>query len=151
MTPYALSRYPISRASRLSCSLCRPPEAHLGSELDLLPGVGIAGAEKAREHVLPFLGGNARPDRVHEGVAEHRSKIVVFQDPTLNFLGQLLALGGLDRGDILVELGVEFGDAELIGAKAAAALEQRLIPIGPARADSRAAKDDLDPGPFLHP
>ena len=94
-------------------------------------------------------GGDARPDRVHEGVAEHRNEIVILEDPALDFLGQLFALGGLHRGDILLELGVEILDADRIRDELAAAFEQRLVPIGPARADTGASEDDVDPGPLL--
>ena len=71
---------------------CSPPVAvppGLRLQLNLLPRIGVAGADKAREHVLPFRRFDARPDRVHEGVAEHRDEIVVFKDRALDVLGQL--------------------------------------------------------------
>src|SRR5262245_21103561 len=52
-------------------------------ELDVFPRVGVARGD-GREHVLPFLGSDARADCVHEGVTEYRHDEVVFQDRTLH-------------------------------------------------------------------
>ncbi len=76
-------------------------------QLDVLPRIGVAAGGEAREHVLPFRRGDARPDRIDEGVAEHRHEIIILEDLALDLLGQFLALGAVDRGEVLVELGVE--------------------------------------------
>ena len=71
--------------------------------LQLFPGIRVAGGD-GREDVLPLLGDHAGADGVDEGVAEHRHQVVVLQDAALDLLGQLLALGGVDRPLVLVEL-----------------------------------------------
>src|SRR5215471_11978612 len=128
-----------------------PARVSSGFQLDVFPGIRIARADRAREHVLPFRCLDPRPDRVHESVAEHRHEIVVLEDRALDLLRQSLALLGLLRCQVLVVLGIEFFDAELVGGEHAAAFEVRLVPIGPAGADSCAGEDDVDAGPLLYP
>src|SRR6266851_54251 len=84
-------------------------------ELDVFPGIGVAGCDCRREYVLPFFGGDPRTDRVDEGVAEDRDEVVILQDLALDLFGERLALGRLVGGQIFVELGVEFAYAYPVG------------------------------------
>src|SRR5262245_46777798 len=59
-------------------------------QLDVFPGIGIAGGDR-REDILPALRRNARPDGIHERMAEDGNKIGVFQNAPLDLLGQLFA------------------------------------------------------------
>src|SRR5439155_2262331 len=83
------------------------PIARLALELNVFPGIAIAGGDRGREHVLPFRRRDARPNHVDEGVAEHREEIVIFENPALDLFGERPALGRLLRCQILVELGIE--------------------------------------------
>src|SRR5215475_4387170 len=117
-------------------------------QLDVFPRIGIAGRD-GREDVLPLHRGDARPDRVHERVAEHRDQVVVLENPALDLLGELLALGRVDRPLVLVELAVEILDADAIAGVEAAALEVAFVPERPAPADPGAVEDDLGPRKLL--
>ena len=65
---------------------------------------------------------DARPDRVDEGMAEHRHEIIVLQHRPLDLLRQLLAFGPVIGSQVLLELVVERLDAEeVLGLEAAAA------------------------------
>src|SRR5262249_17527143 len=88
-------------------------------------------------------------DRVHERVTEHRHQIVVLEDAALDLLGELLALGGIDRPLVLIELAVEVLHADAVTRVETAALEVPLVPERPAAADPRAVQDDLDPWELL--
>src|SRR5262249_34391934 len=101
--------------------------------------------------VLPLLGYDAGPNGVDERVAEHRHEIVVFQDPALDLLGQPLTLGGIDRSLVLLELGVEILHADAVACVEAAALDEGLVPEGPAPRDPGRLEDDPAPGPALEP
>src|SRR6516162_593726 len=70
---------------------CRTPFASLflGSwcfQLDVFPRIRVARRFVCREHVFPFRGRNARPDRIDKGVAEDWDEIVVFEDLALDLL-----------------------------------------------------------------
>src|SRR5262245_17451804 len=93
--------------------------------------------------------GDAGADRVHKRVAEHRHQIIVLEDAALDLLGELLALGGIGRPLVLVELAVEVLHADAIARVEAAALELPLVPERPAPADPSALQDDLNPGELL--
>src|SRR2546427_7829565 len=64
--------------------------------LQVFPRIGVAGGD-GREHVLPFLRYYLGADRVDERVTEHWHQVVVLEDPALDLLGELLALGRGDR------------------------------------------------------
>src|SRR5881398_2298435 len=66
-------------------------------QLDVFPRIGVAGGEVCRENILPFRRRQPRPDRVDEGVPEHRHKVIVFQDFPLNVFSHLLALVAVGR------------------------------------------------------
>src|SRR5262249_14837878 len=125
------------------------PASQAALELDFLPRIGISGGKRGGKHVLPFLGGDARSDAVHEGMAEHRDEIGILQNLALDSFRQLLALGRFCRAGILLNLLVEALDADCVGAEATAAFEQRLVPVGPGRANAGAHEDDVGPGPGL--
>src|SRR4051812_29548020 len=103
-------------------------------QLDVLPGIRVAGGN-GRKHVLPLRCGDLRADRVDEGVTEDRNEIVVLENLALDLLGELLALGAVDRVHVGLELGIERGDADAVLDVEAAALEPSLIPVRPAAAD----------------
>src|SRR6266436_1149633 len=44
-----------------------------------------------------------RPDRVEEGMPKYRHEVIFLKDPLLDFLGEFLALRGVERGDVLRE------------------------------------------------
>src|SRR6266852_2405775 len=92
-------------------------------QLDVFPRIGIPGRHHRREHVLPFLCRDARPDHIDEGVAEYRDEIVILQDLPLDLGGQVFPFGVVCRGEILVELAVEVGHAVTILAIEAAAFD----------------------------
>src|SRR5712691_1980189 len=116
----------------------------------VLPGIGVAGRDRG-EDVLPRLGRELGPDRVDERMAEHGYQIVVLEDAPLDLLGQLLALGRIDRSLVLLELGVQILDADPIARAEAAALEVGLVPERPASGDSHAVEQHLHAGPVLEP
>src|SRR5207244_3799216 len=113
-------------------------------QLDILPGITVARRD-GREHVLPLLRRDARANGIYEGVAKHRHKVVVLQNRPLDLLGQLLAFGGIERFQVLVELGVEFLHADAILGEEPTAFEIRLIPIGPACPDASDVENYLEP------
>src|SRR5262245_45850056 len=133
----------------MNCVIPAPPSLLL-LHLQIFPGIRVAGGDGG-EDVLPLLGGNPWADGVDEGVAEHRHQVVVLQNAALDLLGQLLALGGVDRPLVLVELGVEVLHADAVARVEAAALEVALVPERPAAADAGALEDDLHAGPVLEP
>src|SRR5262249_59525592 len=105
------------------------------AQLNILPGIGVPGADESREYVLPFRCPDPGADCVHEGVAKYRDEIVGLQDLSLNLLRQVLALGGVVGCKGLAELGVEGLHARGVGRQQAAPLESRVVPIGPACPD----------------
>src|SRR5207248_4188912 len=118
-------------------------------QLDVLPRIGVAGGEVCRENILPFRRRQPRPDRVDEGVPEHRHKVIVLKDRTLNVLCQLLALLAVDRSEILIELGVELRHAIAVAAVEAATPHEAVVPVRPSPADPCGIEDDLHARPFL--
>src|SRR6266850_3516120 len=127
-----------------------PMERLLLLHLQVFPGISVPGGD-GREDVLPLLRHDARADPVDEGVAEHRDQVVVLEDPALDLLGQLLALGRVDRALVPLELGVEVLHAQAVARVEPTALEVALVPERPAAADAGAVQDDLHPGPVLEP
>src|SRR5262249_12650720 len=121
-----------------------------GLQLDVLPRISVTRRDR-RKHVLPFRRLDARPIGVDEGVPEHRYDVVVFQHRLLNLMGELLAFGDVVRRKVSGKLVVELLDAiEVLGLETAA-LEQCLIPVGPAAADTVAAHDDVHAWPLCEP
>src|SRR6266446_8292349 len=116
--------------------------------LDVFPRIRVSRRDR-REHVLPLRERHPRPDRVHERVAEHRDQVVVLEDPALDLLGELLALGRVDRSLVLVELAVEVLHTDTITRVEAPALEVAFVPEGPASRDPDALEDDLGSGKLL--
>src|SRR5204862_8363953 len=104
-----------------------------------------------REHVLPLLRHDLGADRVDERVAEHGHQLVVLEDSALDLLGELLALGWVDRALILIELAVEVFHTDTITRVEAPALEVAFVPEGPASRDPDALEDDLGSGKLLEP
>src|SRR6516165_12089541 len=94
-------------------------------EFDVLPRIGVARGDRGK-HVLPLVSRDARTDGVHESVAKNRYQVVILQDCALNLLGELFALGRIDRRFVAVELSIEFRYAHSVGRIEAAALEERL-------------------------
>src|SRR5260370_20315077 len=110
------SAHCVSSESSLPC-LPRSPtsKSALAFELDVFPGIGVAGCDCRREYVLPSFGGDPRTDRVDEGVAEDRDEVIILQDLALDLFGERLAFDRLVGGQIFVELGVEFAYANPVG------------------------------------
>src|SRR4030095_12972975 len=102
----------------MNCAMSQPRLLVL--HLQVLPGIGIAGRD-GRKDVLPLLRDDPGADRVDERVAEYRHEVVVVRDAPLDLLGELLALRGIDRALVLVELGVEVLDANAVARVEAAA------------------------------
>src|SRR4029450_6650576 len=82
--------------------------------------------------------------RAPERVGAPRHQIVVLENAALDLLGELLALGRVDRPLVLVELAVQVLHADAVARVEAAALEVALVPERPASADPGAVQDDLD-------
>src|SRR6059036_755964 len=118
--------------------------------LQVFPRIGVAGGD-SREHVLPLLRHYLGADRVDERVTEHGHQVVVLEDPALDLLGELLALGRVDRALVLVELAVEVLHTDTITRVEAPALEVAFVPEGPASCDPDALEDDLGSGKLLEP
>src|ERR1700674_4187028 len=116
--------------------------------LDVSPGIRVSGRDR-REDVLPLRERYPRPDRVHERVAEHRHQVIVLEDTPLDLLGQLLALGGIDRALVLVELAVAILHADAVARVDPAALEVAFVPERPASSDTGTVQDDLGSRKFL--
>src|SRR5712691_7438926 len=80
-------------------------------QLEVFPRIGVAGGEECREHVLPLRRLDPRPIRVEESMPEHRHEVIFLEDRLLDFLGELLAFGGVERGGVFGEFVVERPDA----------------------------------------
>src|SRR5215469_10639118 len=93
----------------------------LSLEFDVFPGIGIASAPITREDVLPFRRLDARPDPVHESMAEHWHEVVALENLPLDLFGQRLALFRFVGSQIFGVFSVKFRNAELVGGEHAAA------------------------------
>src|SRR5215472_957323 len=107
-------------ASSVSFFLLPIRQLSLSLQLNVFPGIGVSGRH-SREDVLPLRGGNPRPDRLHCRVPEHWDEIVIVENLALDFLGQFLPLGAIDRGEVAGEVRVEVGDTIAVFAVEAAA------------------------------